>query len=152
MDDKGSLDEGPNTTKSPNERGQSHGGATENHGENHGENYDNIAAVKCSSERARNATQTSPYLERRLIRLTFWDTLWEQFGLSDQSARIDASLWRKTPLKPVHLLKHTTKNSAERYENEMVQTYRDLNCSGASPTYVFPWLHFDLVEVLLDLL
>ena len=36
--------------------------------------------------------------ERRLIRLTFWDTLWEQFGLSDQSALIDASLWRK-PLK-----------------------------------------------------
>ena len=25
----------------------------------------------------------------------FWDTLWEQFGLSDQSALIDASLWRK---------------------------------------------------------
>ena len=33
--------------------------------------------------------------EKRLIRLTFWDTLWEQFGLSDQSALIDASLWRK---------------------------------------------------------
>ena len=33
--------------------------------------------------------------ERRLMRLTFWDTLWEQFCLSDQSALIDASLWRK---------------------------------------------------------
>ena len=39
-----------------------------------------------------------PNSETRLIRLTFWDTLWEQFGLSDQSALIDASLWRK-PLK-----------------------------------------------------
>ena len=36
----------------------------------------------------------SPKSERRLIRLTFWDTLWEQFCLSDQSALIDASLWR----------------------------------------------------------
>ena len=33
--------------------------------------------------------------EKRLIRLTFWDMLWEQFGLSDRSALIDASLWRK---------------------------------------------------------
>ena len=33
--------------------------------------------------------------ERCLIRLTFWGTLWEQFGLSDQSALIDASVWRK---------------------------------------------------------
>ena len=37
----------------------------------------------------------SDLTERRLIRLTFWDTLWEQVGLSDQSALIDASLWRK---------------------------------------------------------
>ena len=34
--------------------------------------------------------------EKRLIRWTFWDTLWEQFPLSHQSALIDASLWRKT--------------------------------------------------------
>ena len=33
--------------------------------------------------------------EKRLIGLTFWDTLCEQFGLSDQSALIDASLWKK---------------------------------------------------------
>ena len=33
--------------------------------------------------------------EKRLIRLTVWDTLWEQFCLSGQSALIDASLWRK---------------------------------------------------------
>ena len=30
--------------------------------------------------------------EERLIRLNFWDTLWEQFCLSDQSALIDGSL------------------------------------------------------------
>ena len=43
---------------------------------------------------------------------------------------------KETPLKPVKILKHTTNNSAEQnaYENEMVETYRDLNCSGASPT------------------
>ena len=55
----------------------------------------------------------SGFSEKRLIRLTFWDTLWEQFGLSDQSALIDASLWRKPLLKPVQSLKHTTENSAE---------------------------------------
>ena len=38
---------------------------------------------------------TSNRSEKRLIRLNFWDTLWEQFCLSDQSALIDASLWRK---------------------------------------------------------
>ena len=32
--------------------------------------------------------------EKRLIRLNFWDTLWEQFCLSGQSALIDA-FWRK---------------------------------------------------------
>ena len=52
--------------------------------------------------------------ETRLIRLTFWDTLWEHFGLSDQSALIDASLWKETPLKPVQILKHTTFYSAEQ--------------------------------------
>ena len=35
------------------------------------------------------------FLERCLIRLTFWDTLWEQICLPDQSALIDASLCRK---------------------------------------------------------
>ena len=38
--------------------------------------------------------------EKHLIRLTFWDTLWEQFCLSDQSALLDASLGRK-PFKPL---------------------------------------------------
>ena len=38
--------------------------------------------------------------------------------------------------KTCSILKHTTKKLswANRYENEMVETYRDLNCSGASPT------------------
>ena len=41
---------------------------------------------------------------------------------------------KETPLKPVQILKHKKKiNRANRYENEMVETYRDLNCSGASP-------------------
>ena len=48
------------------------------------------------------------------MRLTFWDTLWEQFGLSDQSALIDALHLGETTLKPVQILKHTTKNSAEQ--------------------------------------
>ena len=45
--------------------------------------------------RTPKSIQYTPISEKRLIRLTFWDTLWEQFGLSDQSALIDASLWRK---------------------------------------------------------
>ena len=47
------------------------------------------------THRACQKAQTS---EKCLIRLNFWDTLWEQFGLSDQSALIDATLRRK-PLK-----------------------------------------------------
>ena len=35
--------------------------------------------------------------EKRLLRLKFWDILWEQFCLSDHSALIDASL-RRRPL------------------------------------------------------
>ena len=35
------------------------------------------------------------FSEKCLTSFTFWDTLWEQFGLSDRSALIDASLWRK---------------------------------------------------------
>ena len=53
--------------------------------------------------------------EKRLIRLTFWDTLWEQFGLSDQlkCSHRCVSL-TETSLKPVQILKHTTKNSAKQ--------------------------------------
>ena len=42
----------------------------------------------------------------------FWDTLWEQLCLSDQSPLIDTPLWRKP--KPVQILKHTTKNLTEK--------------------------------------
>ena len=59
--------------------------------------------------------------EMRLIRLTFWDTLWEQFGLSDQSALIDASLWRKPFKTCANPQAHNVLLSrANRYENEMV--------------------------------
>ena len=70
----------------------------------------------------RGVPKTVLLSEKRLIRLSFWDTLWEQFGLSDQSALIDASPLKETPLKPVQTLNHTTKklNQANRYENEMV--------------------------------
>ena len=42
------------------------------------------------------------------------------------------------PFKLVQILKHTTKNlnRANRYENDLFKTYRQLNCSGASPTAV----------------
>ena len=42
-----------------------------------------------------NAVFFGYFSDRRLIRLPFWDTLREQLCLSNQSALIDASLWRK---------------------------------------------------------
>ena len=53
--------------------------------------------------------------EERPKSLNFWDTLWEQFGLSDQRLW-KCSHWRVSlnPLKPVQILQHTTKNSAEQ--------------------------------------
>ena len=75
--------------------------------------------------------------ETRLIRLNFWDTLWEQFCLSDQSALIDAALWREPFKTCVNPQAHNQKLSrANRYENQMVSTCRDLDCSGASPIWV----------------
>ena len=60
--------------------------------------------------------------EERLIRLTFWDTLSEQVVLSDQSALIDASLWRKNLFKKSEepQARDQKLNRAKRYENEMV--------------------------------
>ena len=60
--------------------------------------------------------------EKRLIRLTFWDTLWEQFCLCDQSALIDVRLSEGNPFKArANPRARCQKISrANLYENEMV--------------------------------
>ena len=58
----------------------------------------------------------------RLIRLTFWDTLWEQFCLADQIALIDACLSEGSPFKTcANPQKHNEKLSrANVYESKML--------------------------------
>ena len=71
---------------------------------------------------------------------TFWDTLWEQFYLSNKNALIDASLGGNPLL-------NLRKSSSTRPENQPskppreqtgLTIYRDLNSSGASPKSIFP--------------
>ena len=60
-------------------------------------------------------------LRKALDTFNFGDTLWEQFCLSDQSALVDASLWRKSPQNLCKSSSTRPENSkANRYENEMV--------------------------------
>ena len=87
-------------------------------------------------------TKQKPFTARfwEWVAPTFWDTLREQICLSDQSALIDEFLWR-IPFKTCAIspARNQKLNRANLYENEMVWTYRDLNCSGASPTFGVLW-------------
>ena len=68
--------------------------------------------------------------ERRLIRLTFWETLCEQFVLSDQSALIDAPLWRKS-------LKNLCKSSSTQPETQPSKARWEQNALNISRFKLF---------------
>ena len=65
------------------------------------------------------------YIRKRLICLSFWDTLLEQFCLSDQSALIDASLWR-------HPLENQCRFSSTRPEYQLSKPLWEQNRSNMS--------------------